>query len=65
MMMTVQKLISKLRKMPPRAVVCWQDHDQSEAELNNYVGYVAEGEQSLRDALKGDLQGRRVVVLRP
>ncbi|HDR2537627.1 TPA: hypothetical protein QCI11_002956 [Enterobacter ludwigii] len=42
MSLTVRQLISKLRKMPPEAVVVWQDHDQSECEYNDFVGYVAD-----------------------
>lgn len=42
MSLTVKQLISKLRKMPPEAVVVWQDHDQSESEYNDFVGCVAD-----------------------
>ncbi|HIE1494181.1 TPA: hypothetical protein ACXJFH_001362 [Enterobacter kobei] len=42
MSLTVKQLISKLRKMPPEAVVVWQDHDQSESESNDFVGCVAD-----------------------
>jgi hypothetical protein len=41
MSLTVKQLISKLRKMPPEAVVVWHD-DQSECEYNDFVGYVAD-----------------------
>ena len=62
-MMTVQKLISLLKKMPPRAVVIWRDHDQAVDEVGGWVGYVFEGGHELRTARAEDLGGRRVVVL--
>ena len=42
MSLTVRQLISKLRKMPPEAVVVWQDHDQAEGEYNDFVGHAAD-----------------------
>jgi type IV secretory pathway TrbF-like protein len=42
MALTVRQLISKLRKMPPEAIVVWQDHDQAEGEYNDFVGNVAD-----------------------
>ncbi|CAM6361622.1 TPA: hypothetical protein ACWK9C_004702 [Escherichia coli] len=42
MSLTVRQLISKLRKMPPEAVVVWQGYEQSECEYNDFVGHVAD-----------------------
>lgn len=42
MALTVRQLISKLRKMPPEAMVVWQDHDQSEGEYNDHVRSVVD-----------------------
>lgn len=35
--MKVKQLIAELKKMPPDAIVVWQDHDQSEEEYNAKV----------------------------
>ena len=56
--MTVQKLISLLKKMPPRAKVAWQDHDHSAEEMNASVGCVWEASPELKARGIG-------VVLRP
>lgn len=60
--MTVRKLISLLKKMPPTAVVAWQDHDQSEDELNGYVRTVEEAADAMY--LRPD-RPRQIVVLAP
>ncbi|MDV2903103.1 hypothetical protein R0H17_15800 [Phytobacter diazotrophicus] len=38
--LTVKQLIKELKKMPPEALVVWKDHDHSEGEFNNHVGFV-------------------------
>lgn len=38
--MKVFELIKKLKKMPQNATVAFRDHDQDEAELNCFIGYV-------------------------
>jgi hypothetical protein len=45
--LTVRQLIAKLKRMPPGALVGWQDHDQSADELNARVGYVGEASPAL------------------
>ncbi|MGN6537585.1 MAG: hypothetical protein ACTHKQ_17885 [Mesorhizobium sp.] len=40
MNMTVKQLIAKLKKMPPNAYVGWQNHDQSDHEIDGLVGSV-------------------------
>lgn len=62
MAMTVRKLIEHLKKMPQTAVVAWRDHDQSEGELNGYVGCVEDGPDALY--LRED-RPRHIVVLSP
>ena len=47
-MMTVQKLIAMLKKMPPRAIVAWADHDHSDQEFNGFVGQVCEASDYLK-----------------
>ena len=37
MAQTVREVIRMLRRFPPEAVVGWQDHDQSDGELNALV----------------------------
>lgn len=46
--MSVRELIAKLRKMPPEAVVGWQDHDHSEDELGGIVRCVDEASDFLK-----------------
>lgn len=46
--MTVQTLIAKLKKFPPRAKVGFQDHDQSETELSGMISYVEEAHPDLQ-----------------
>ena len=62
--MTVRMLINKLKKMPPTAHVAWRDHDQSEDEMNGWVGCVEEAPESLvaRRKEAGD-ECRNIVVL--
>ena len=64
MAMTVRMLISKLKKMPPTAHVVWRDHDQSEDEMNGWVGCVEEAPDALMERRKeaGD-EARKIVVL--
>jgi hypothetical protein len=57
--MTVQKLISELRKHPQRALVAWRDHDQSSDEVNGFVHGVHDGEPELLAAYPEMLEGRR------
>jgi hypothetical protein len=47
-MITVQKLIAKLKKMPPRAIVAWADHDHNDNEINGFVGQVLEASEYLK-----------------
>lgn len=62
MAITVRMLINKLKKMPPNAVVAWQDHDQSEDEINGYVRTVDEAADAMY--LRPD-RPRHIVVLAP
>lgn len=48
MALTVRQLIAKLRRMPPDAIVGWQDHDHADHELNALVGAVEESAPALR-----------------
>ena len=57
--MTVQKLISELKKMPQRAIVGWQDHDHASDELNAVVNSVWEVDHALK------ISHNVGVVLRP
>ena len=57
MAMTVRMLISKLKKMPATAHVVWRDHDQSEDELNGFLGCVEEAPDALYEA-RGKVDGR-------
>lgn len=61
--MTVRELITALRKMPQDAKVGWQDHDQSENELNAEVRYVDHADAEAIEKETG-YKGIRV-VLRP
>lgn len=64
--MTVRMLISKLKKMPPTAVVCWRDHDQGEDELNGWLRCVDEAEEGLLERRKAAGEDyRKIVVLSP
>lgn len=38
--MKVKDLIKQLKKCPKDLEVYWKDHDQSQYEINNVVGYV-------------------------
>lgn len=61
MSLTVKQLINKLRKMPPDAIVIWQDHDQGEDEYNDFVGNVAEVTNEISASFDHEV---RVVALR-
>lgn len=62
--MTVKQLRAKLAKMPANAFIAWRDHDQSEDEINNWLGDV-----NLHDAGEVPFDGvddeTPVVVLGP
>lgn len=58
--MKVKELIKSLKKQNPDAVVVWQDHDQGEDEMNDYVGSAtASSDNDLIERI-----GAPVVVLR-
>lgn len=61
MALTVRQLINKLRKMPPEAMVVWQDHDQSEDEYNDHVSVVVEATDELSGSFDPEV---RIVALR-
>lgn len=74
MAVTVRKLISMLKKMPPTAHVVWRDHDQSEDELNGFLNNVEEAPDALYEARSrvngreenwGHDPKRKIVVLSP
>lgn len=67
MALTVKALISKLKKMPPNAYVAWQNHDQSDAEVDGFVNMVSLADDSLyEDEGYQELLGDRAcVVLNP
>ena len=50
MAITVQMLIAQLKKMPPRAKVCWcdHDHDYDSGELNGPVRGVIEAPPAIK-----------------
>lgn len=56
--LTVKKLITQLRKMPPDALVVWKDHDNSPDEFNNYVRFVSD----VTDDLSTDPDVRYVAI---
>lgn len=62
MALTVRKMIAQLKKMPQDAVVVWQDHDQSEDEINAYARTVDEAPDAMY--LRSD-RPRSIVVIRP
>ena len=41
-MLTVAKLIKKLKKLDQSALVVWRDHDQSADEINGFASNVEE-----------------------
>jgi hypothetical protein len=68
--MTVKRLISLLQRMPQTAYVGWQNHDQSEHEIDGLVGRVYMADPSFYDDPECQsrtewLEGRKVVVLGP
>jgi uncharacterized protein YdcH (DUF465 family) len=58
--LTVGQLIRKLKKMPAKSLVVFQDHDQQEDEINAYVGSVVEA----TPALLAKEKEKQLVVLR-
>ena len=58
--MKVRQLIAKLKKMPQDADLGWQDHDQSEDEMNSTVGSV----EDVSETQLGERFGGPVVALR-
>jgi len=61
MTLTVRQLINKLRKMPPEAMVVWQDHDQSEGEYNDHVRFVSDATDEISGSFDPEV---RIVALR-
>lgn len=69
MSLTVRKLISLLKKMPPTAVVAWRDHDQSEDEINGWARCVEEADEALYASRAEQADwipaGKKIVVISP
>lgn len=61
--LTVKRLISQLRKMPPDAVVVWQDHDHSANEFNNFVREVYDASEAFSEHEQFD-ESPAVVAMR-
>ena len=72
-MITVQRLISMLKKMPPRALVVLQSHDHGEYEVDGWAGYAYEPQRDefleARRREGEDIneykRGQRFVAIRP
>lgn len=47
--LTVKQLIAKLRRMPPDAVVIWKDHDNDPEDFNDFVRFVEDVTDVIRD----------------
>lgn len=58
--MKVRQLIAQLKKMPQDAELVWQDHDQSDDEMNSTVGSV----DDVSETQLGERFGGPVVALR-
>lgn len=65
MAITVRQLVSRLKKMPQNALVCWQNHDQNEDETDGFVNNVSEGTPSLHTAHADMLEysGKKKIVV--
>lgn len=65
MPLTVKQLIKRLGKMDQNALVAWRDHDNSQNEVNAFLNYVGECDDSLlktqEDILK--ITGKKNIVL--
>ncbi|MBZ9973461.1 hypothetical protein LB517_27920 [Mesorhizobium sp. BR1-1-12] len=68
--MTVRRLVLQLKKMPQTAYVAWQNHEQSDHEIDGLVGRVGLAEPTFYEHPESQsrtewLDGRKIVVLGP